>query len=208
MIDLSKPFPETFAAVEKATCFVPFIGGEAERIERQAIAAKRCFGLADGASIEPRIVAADIGVCLVDSHEKFDCLPAEIRAHILGPGAKHWSAGTLEGPAGPLIIVNPTHAPTRVKVTIAEELAHLVIGHPPSEIDPATGMRTYNRSVEEEAFGVGGALVMPYGQLFRMAKAGRSTREIATAFAVSDQMANYRINRAGLRRMYAKRRTA
>lgn len=45
--------------------------------------------------------------------------------------------------------------------------------HPPSQIDLTTGMRTYNASIEEEAFSVGGALVMPYGQLFRLTKAGR-----------------------------------
>lgn len=204
---LAKPFAESLAAVEQdADCFVPFVGGEAERIERHAIAAKRCVGIPDGAAAEPREVANDVGIPVVDQYEQFEVLPADVRCWILGDGSRHWSAATLEGHLGPLIIVNPTHAPTRIKVTVAEELAHLVIGHPPSEIDFATGLRTYKGSVEAEAFGVGGALVMPYGQLFWMVKSGRSLREIADDFGVSDRLASYRINRAGLRRLYEKRR--
>ena len=59
--------------------------------------------------------------------------------------------------------------------------------------------------MEQEAFSVGGALVMPYGQLFHMAKAGQPLQTIADAFGVSTQMARCRINRTGLSRMYRKR---
>lgn len=207
-MQLARPFGATLAEVERANCFVPFVKGKAEQIERQAISAKRCFGLPDGAAIDPRVVAQRIGVPLVDQYAQFNVLPSEIRDQILGVVSQQWSAATIEGPAGPLIVVNPTHAPTRIKVTLAEELAHLVIGHPPSKIDPSTGMRTYNTSVEEEAFGVGGALVMPYGQLFRLVKEARPLSEIAGTFGVSQMLANCRINRAGLRRMYEKRKSA
>lgn len=205
---LARPFIGTFADVEKANCFVPFVKGKPEQIERQAIAAKRCFGLPDGAAIDPREVVQRIQVPLVDQHAQFNVLTPEIRDQILGGVSQQWSAATIEGSAGPLIVVNPNHAPTRVKVTLAEELSHLVIGHPPSEIDPSTGMRTYNTSVEEEAFGVGGALVMPYGQLFRLVKEACPLPEIARSFGVSQMLANCRINRTGLRRMYEKRKSA
>jgi Zn-dependent peptidase ImmA (M78 family) len=203
---LSDKFDEALAAVEAGGAFVPFIGGEAEEIELRAIAATRCFRLPDRAAIEPYDVAARIEVPVDDRHEQFALLPESIRAQMLGRGSEQWSAGTLQGEAGPLIIANPNHAPTRRKVTLSEELAHLVIGHPPSTLDPATGMRTYDGSIEEEAFGVGGALVMPYSQLFAMVKKGRPLPEIADAFGVSGKLANYRINRVGLRRTYNRRR--
>ena len=38
-------FTDHFASVESEQVFVPFIGGEAERIERCAVAAKRCLGV-------------------------------------------------------------------------------------------------------------------------------------------------------------------
>lgn len=104
-----------------------------------------------------------------------------------------------------MVILNPTHDLVRQKATLAEELAHVVMGHPPSSIDPATGFRTYNRDIEDEAYGVGGAMVLPYSQLFPLAKRGVPTATIAVRYALSERFVNYRINRAGLRRMYRKR---
>ena len=202
-MSLNGRFYETLAAVEAGEHFLPFVGGEAARLERCAIAAKRVFGLADGSAVDPHAVAGVIGVLVITERNQFSMLPPELCNAMLG--TREWSAGTLEGPRGPLIILNPIHTRTRLKVTLAEEIAHLVMGHPPSEIDPVIGIRTYNASVEAEAFSVGGALVMPYGQLFRLAKAGKPLQAIADTFGVSTQMARCRINRTGLSRMYRKR---
>lgn len=202
-MSLTSQFREALGEVEAGEHFLPFVGGEAERLERCAIAAKRVFGRPDGNAIDPRTVADSLGVPVISEPAQFSVLPAEMRKTILA--SRKWSAGTLEGPQGPVIILNPMHADTRLRVTLAEELSHLVMGHPPSEINTATGTRTYNATVEQEAFSVGGALVMPYGQLFNLTKAGRSVDEIAVAFKVSTSMARYRINRTGLSRMYKKR---
>jgi hypothetical protein len=48
-------------------------------------------------------------------------------------------------------------------------------------------------------------MVLPYGQLFPLARQGVATATIATHYALSERFINYRINRAGLRRMYRKR---
>jgi IrrE N-terminal-like domain len=102
-----------------------------------------------------------------------------------------------------MIILNLTHERVRQKATLAEELARIVMGHPPSSIDPVTGFRTYNRDVEDEAYGVGGAMVLPYSQLFPLARRGTPTATIAARYALSDRFVNYRINRAGLRQCTA-----
>lgn len=202
-MSLTSQFREALGKVEAEEHFVPFVGGEAARLERCAIAAKRVFGLLDNSAIDPRAVARLLDVPVIGEAAQFSMLPADMRAAILG--TREWSAGTLEGPRGPLIILNPMHADTRLRVTLAEELSHLVMGHPPSRIDAVTGTRTYNATVEQEAFSVGGALVMPYGRLFRLTKSGRSVDEIATAFKVSTAMAQCRINRTGLSKMHRKR---
>lgn len=92
----------------------------------------------------------------------------------------------------------------RQKATLAEELAHIVMGHPPSRIDATTGLRTYDGDIESEAYGVGGAMILPYSQLFSLVKAGTRAASIASRFSVSEAFLNYRINRTGLRRMYRK----
>jgi len=66
-------------------------------------------------------------------------------------------------------------------------------------------MRTYDGEMESEAYDVGGAMLMPYGQLFDLCKQPPSIGEIAARYGLSVRFTNYRINRCGLRRMYAKR---
>jgi hypothetical protein len=82
------------------------------------------------------------------------------------------------------------------------------MGHPPSRIDPTTGFRTYDGDIESEAYGVGGAMLMPYGQLFPLCRSGVPAAQIAARFALSIPFTNYRVNRAGLRKMYEKRMRA
>lgn len=205
-MNLTRSFQDALREVESGRSFVPFVEGEAARLERCAIAAKRVFELPDGAAVDPTAVASRLDVPVIGNRAEFDVLPEGLREEMLG--SRQWSAGTVAGSQGPLIILNPGHANTRLKVTLAEELAHLVMGHPPTQIDLLTGMRTYDATVEQEAFSVGGALVLPYGQLFRLAKAGRPLDEIAALFGVSQSMARCRINRTGLSRMYRKRISA
>jgi hypothetical protein len=205
-MSLTTRFHDALREVDAGQHFLPFVGGEAARLERCAIAAKRVFGLPDGAAVDPASVARSLAVPVVDQAEDFAVLPDEMRHAMLT--SREWSAGTLDGPHGPLIILNPIHAETRLKVSLAEEISHLVMGHPPSEIDGTTGMRTYHATIEQEAFSVGGALVMPYGLLFRLTKGGQPLPEIAARFGVSQAMARCRINRTGLSRMYRKRMSA
>jgi hypothetical protein len=202
-VKLRGTFADHFAAAESEEAFVPFIGGEAERIERCAIAAKRCLGVAAGVALDPWAAAAKVQV-EVRGDEFFAALPEDERRQVLEVGGQCWSAGTIIGGGHAIVFLNPTHDPHRQKATLAEELAHIVMGHPPSRIDPATGFRTYDGDVESEAYGVGGAMILPYGQLFRLVKQCVAAAVIAQRYEVSERFANYRINRAGLRRLYAK----
>ena len=201
---LSGTFTAHMAAVQAERVFVPFIGGEAERIERSAVAAKRCLGYGASVQIDPWAAAARAGI-EVRGAEFFATLTDEDRRQVLEVGGRCWSAGTVIGGGEAVIFLNPTHDLHRQKATLAEELAHVVMGHPPSEIDPVTGFRTYDGDVESEAYGVGGAMIVPYGQLFRLIRLRAAAPEIALRYGVSDRFINYRINRCGLRRMYGKR---
>jgi hypothetical protein len=184
--------------------FLPFIGGEASSIECRALAAKRCLGVADRAALDPHAAARRCGIQLF-GEEFFERFSAEERQQVLQRGAARWSAGTIIDGERVAIVLNPTHDPVRQRATLAEELAHIVIGHPPSVIDTATGMRTYDGEMESEAYGVGAAMLMPYGQLFTLCKRGTAVAEIADRYRLSVPFTNYRINRCGLRRMYSNR---
>lgn len=199
-------FDEAYVEIESSAPFLPFVKGEPARLELCALAAKRALGVALTAALDPWAAAEQVGVP-VESREYIERQPQEVRDQLLIHGRSGWSAMTMIFDGEPVILMNPTHDRRRQKATLAEELAHIVMGHPPSALDRASGIRTYDQEVEGEAYGVGGAMVLPYSQLFPLAKRATPARVIAARFEVSEQFTNYRINRSGLRPMYRKRST-
>jgi len=125
------------------------------------------------------------------------------RSILLGEGKNSWSGGaaTFRLPDGKrLIILNPTHAKNRQNATLMEEICHVFLGHQPSRlginninVHETTGGRDYNREIEEEAYGVGAAALVPFSALKRFIEAGKSSDEIARHFRVSRALVEYRL---------------
>jgi len=130
-------------------------------------------------------------------------LTEETRAHLTGSGKDAWSGGAASHtlPDGKkLIILNPTHGRNRQNATLMEEICHVFLGHKPSRLSVERRdkhgriiARDYNESIEEEAYGTGAAALVPYTALRRMVESGRSSREIARHFYVSQALVEYRI---------------
>jgi hypothetical protein len=199
---LADDFDEAYAAVGEESQFLPFIGGEATQIELWASAGKRCFGVPTSAALDPWAAAERVGIRVL-GQAHFDALDPLIREPLIADSAA-WSGGAVRCEDDFLVILNPLHDRTRQRATLAEELTHIAMGHEPSFLDPMAGTRTHNEEIEKQAYEVGGAMLLPYGQLFWRVK-GRSTcRAIAERYEVSDAFVRYRINRCGLRRMYDK----
>jgi Zn-dependent peptidase ImmA (M78 family) len=123
-----------------------------------------------------------------------------------------WSAFCVgENPATGehLIVVNPRHHSHRQKVSLMEEVVHLVLDHPPTRLtQDASGRwhRSHDSDIEDEAFCVGAACIIPYQWLFNHVQNGGVTvAEIAGEFQVSEEYVKYRVKRAGLTAMFKKR---
>lgn len=203
-MNLHCDFDEAYVDIESSSPFLPYVKGEPARLELCALAAKRVLGIAMTTALHPWGGAENIGVPVL-GRDYIAQFPTEVSEQLLVHGTRGWSAVTFKFDDHAMIVLNPNHDAGRQKVTLAEELAHLVMGHPPSALDSATGIRTYDGEMEGEAYGVGAAMVMPYAQLFLLARNGVPASTIARKFEVSEKFTNYRINRAGLRPMYRKR---
>jgi len=203
-MNLKVEFKAALAQIEHGRHFLPFVNGEPARLEKCALAAKVCFGVPVSHSVDPWKAAENVGI-VVHGEAFFAKLSDEQRHEIFDYGGKHWSAGTLLGDAKAVIFLNPTHDPVRQKVTLAEELAHIVLGHPPSLLDVQTGVRTHDTDIESEAYAVGSAMVLPYQPLFNLVSGGATESAIATRYGVSTRFVVARINRSGLRGVYRKR---
>lgn len=195
-------FDDAYVAAEEEDHFLPFVGGEAARIELCAVAAKRCLGVASSAALDPWDAAerADIDVRYPDELGDLD---DATRASLV-QNSTSWSGGAISREGSWMVIMNPLHDPVRQRATLAEELTHIVMGHTPSTIDTVTGTRSYDDDCEDEAYAVGGAMLLPYSHLFWRVKRGTQRATIAADYIVSAPFVTYRINRCGLSRMHAK----
>lgn len=130
-------------------------------------------------------------------------LTEETKEHLLDDGKDKWSGGACSQtlPDGrKLIILNPTHGKNRQNATLMEEICHVFLGHKPSRLAVKNVnkhgkpiAREYQEAVEEEAYSVGAAALVPYAALRRMVNQGKTSREIARHFNVSRELVEYRM---------------
>ena len=141
---------------------------------------------------------------LVASFEQIEpFLTDETKAHLLKEGRDKWSGGACSQtlPDGrKLIILNPTHGKNRQNATLMEEICHVFLGHKPSRLAVKNVSkhgkpiaREYQEAVEEEAYSVGAAALVPYAALRTMINQGKTSREIARHFNVSRELVEYRM---------------
>jgi hypothetical protein len=153
---------------------------------------------------------------LVVSYEQIESLLTEdTKKHLIGEGKDMWSGGAASRPlpdGRKLIILNPTHGPTRHKATLMEEVCHVFLGHKPSRLqikrrDKQGNIvaRDYNHDIEEEAYSTGAAALVPYLALKRYVEDGRSAAKIARHFGVSRALVEFRIKISKLWEMYKER---
>lgn len=121
------------------------------------------------------------------------------QVEVLKDMASEWWAASYRVGDGPwLILYNPWQAETRLRATLMEEIVHIYLKHKPTKIetDPRTGLpkRTFDKSKEMEAYGVGAAALLPYVPLVQKLRAGMNHRDIASHFGISEQLVNYRSN--------------
>lgn len=144
--------------------------------------------------------------------EQLESLSVSAREHLLGPAAEAWSGGACSLPDGrKLVILNPTHGPTRTNATLMEEICHVFLGHQPNKLSIVTKddrgkvmSREYRKTDEEEAYGVGAACLVPFASLKKLLFLGKSSRQIAAHFRVSRELVEYRMKVTSLWQRFRK----
>ncbi len=141
---------------------------------------------------------------LVASYQQIEpFLTEETKRHLTGEGKNSWSGGACSQAlhdGRKLIILNPTHGKNRQNATLMEEISHVFLGHKPSKLAVTTYnkegkpiAREYQPEVEEEAYSVGAAALVPFSALRRMINQGKTSREIARHFKVSRELVEFRL---------------
>ena len=207
--------------------FLPF-SANGKATELAAIEVKRRLGIGATAVVDPFAVLPAIPARLVDA--------SMLTSAMLSTCAAEWSGigfGRIGAAGEELIALNPTHTEARQRVTLMEEIVHIVLDHPKTTLTVRTGdtitanqisvtsalppsrsrarststssARTYSATIEDDAFNIGAACVLPWPELYNAVHRRHEDKvTIAQRFLVSAELVAFRVNRAGLARVYKK----
>lgn len=178
-----------------------------ENIARQQ---RRNLSLAPVDPINPRSLAKHLGIRVRTVEEVPGLSPNCVRT-LLHEDADSWSAITLSANGKSIIILNSSHAPTRLASDLVHEIAHIMLGHKPARIDLTEDgslmLSTYSRQQEDEANWLAGCLLLPRDALVLIRRQRLDLTAAARKYGTSMDMLRYRINVTGVDYQF-KRRSA
>jgi hypothetical protein len=161
--------------------------------------------------LEPMMLAKYAGLEVVDFEQLRTTLPVDVLNVLIGEAKDDWSGGALARPlpdGKKLIILNPTHGVARRAATLMEEISHVFLGHRANRLarrseDGSVVARDFDDSIEEEAYGVGAAALVPYQALVEFINNGVTAGKIAKHFGVSRALVEFRIRVCRLTESYS-----
>jgi hypothetical protein len=170
-------------------------------------------GFKKDANALTREVRADLGLTPVDPLDPFALagfLEIPVRPlsdlrewameavhHLMERDPSAFSAVTIFEGHRKTIWHNDGHARVRQRSNVAHEIAHALLFHTPGSDPDPIHARPWDRSVEDEAQWLGGALLVPEEAALALARAGTDAITGATQYGVSTEMLMYRLNVSG-----------
>ncbi len=178
--------------------------GKAKAFELKAQQIRQFAGLAPAQRLDPFALARQLKLTVIADAQQWRqhlALDARTAEQLFLKDAGGWSGGvTPDREDGTrVVLLNPTHSPQRHAATLMEEVCHVLLGHQPSSITPDQNkLRDYNHQIEEEAYGVGAAALLPCVALQDCREQGWSDQKIATQFGISPSLVAFRARFLGL----------
>lgn len=161
--------------------------------EKRALEIRRLFPLRPDQPLDPFQLANLLHFQILRLSD-LDQLPTDLRRQLSDVAL--WSGAALRLPShdSVLILLNDAQSPRRLRATLMEEICHLLLGHPPSRLTPASSTgRTFARHVEEEAYAIGAAALVPFSGLRQLLTRYPTIQSLADHFVVSRSLIRYRL---------------
>jgi len=152
------------------------------------------------ARLDPFILARKMNM-LVSYVDETCGLPVEMLGAIFDDTGGSWDAGTLKLPDGRVrVFMNPTKIKERQHATLMEEIAHIKLGHKPSEIvqHGNIAFRTVSKSTESQAYWLGATALLPTRILKGAFTLNKSVQQLAAEHQVSEELVRFRCTVAGI----------
>lgn len=186
-----KPFaPSESSSV--VSDLLPPVGTRWCDYEKKALEIRKMAGVDNLTRFDPESLAKILNFKIIKV-SSLDGLSDQLRALV---AAGNWSGAAisvdqLHHDCAAMIVINDLQSQRRQRATLMEEICHLLLGHTPSRLGAAG--RSYDRQVEEEAYAVGAATLLPYKPLRESLIAGRPLVTISSRFDVSIPLVKYRM---------------
>jgi Zn-dependent peptidase ImmA (M78 family) len=157
---------------------------------------------------DPWLLAPKVGLRVAECN--FAGLTEAEKAYMHSLRGGHWSGGfvpTILPDGTKLCMLNPDQSYRRQKITLMEEIAHSFLGHSPTILSMSgeSRYRDFNKRQEQEAYGVGAAVLLPWRLFFPMLNGGDNLDCLSEAFDVTRELVRYRIKVCGASSLYSKR---
>jgi hypothetical protein len=169
--------------------------------ERTSLRARQRLNFSASASLDPFRFAELLGVPVVTLSELSE-LPDDVRRRLSTEHRDNWSAITVTEGSDHLVVVNSSHARTRLNSSLAHEIAHIILGHEPAMMfmSPASAiaLRTHNEEQEQEASWLSGCLLLPREALMLIRRTRKSEEDACLEYGVSPAMLRFRFNVSGV----------
>jgi hypothetical protein len=170
--------------------------------ERTALALRAELGLGPSDRLDPRDLARHLGIPVVPLRD----LKGEVEdAHLelLLGGDSPLSALTVCAGSRRLIVYNQRQPPGRRANSLAHELAHVLLEHPPGPVLDPTGHRLWDPEREAEADWQAGALLVPRDGALAWLRREKSPDGGERHFGVSRKLFLWRLHQSGAARQFA-----
>ena len=182
-----------------------------EELERTAEQFRKELGLADSDPLDSLRLQID-GVEVIGLMAT-DCIDEVTVKRLSTESCDEWSAMSVpldERQNEWAVLLNDCHTTERQRVTLLEEVWHILLGHKLvkiAKIADAYG-RTYDAAEEHDAYYLASATLLPRNAILKAVDKRESSIEISQRFGTSPELVEYRIKRLGAWRDYVGKRIA
>jgi transcriptional regulator with XRE-family HTH domain len=172
-----------------------------EELEEAAERFRADLGLAHDEPLDSLRIEVD-GIRVIPVG-KTDCLDARTVSQLRRDAGGEWSAMSVPLDAEDetwAVLLNDSHTVERQRVTVLEELWHILLGHKLTKIARVADAygRTYDKTEEHDAYYLASATLLPKAAIIDAVSKNRSSEQIARVFGTSSELVDYRIKRLGL----------
>ncbi len=163
------------------------------------------LGLSDYAPLCPWQLAEHLAIPTLALSALSDVVPDAVH-HLMNVDQRSFSAATIFEGAKRQIIFNDAHSDKRQASNISHEIAHAILGHPPTEPFSESGCRNFNKDMEDEANWLGPALLVSEEAALHIVRRGMDESTAAQSYGCTLSVMQLRLRMTAAYKRVGKQR--